>query len=98
MNENESKVERWKACLGDWSEDDPDVLAWPWKDKEPVVADVDGQLKQFHSGLLYPWEMDDEELAETIDELGEPSVMSLSKHWDRFDKEMFEWQYDEVTV
>lgn len=85
-------VDRWEQAMGDWSEEDPDALAWPHKDKQPVVADVEGELRMFHDGLLYPHIMHDGELADLLGDLGEPSVMSLSKFEDRFEKGMFEWE------
>lgn len=84
--------------LGDWDEDDPEVLAWPWKDKEPVVADVDGQLRMYHTSLLFPWPLDEAGLLETLEALGEPSVVRLSTQEHRFDKGMFEDMPDDARM
>lgn len=86
-------VDRWLDELGDWSEDDPDVLLWAGHPKEPVIADVDGELRVFHSGLVYPWPVETDHVREFLDENGEPTVVSLSTQHDRFEKHMFEWDH-----
>lgn len=75
---------------GQWNTPDPDVLAIDHP-KEPVVADVDGDLRLYHGGLVAPISTSLGEVAWHVSEYG-GRVESLSDHADRFDKDLFEWE------
>lgn len=75
---------------GQWDEDDPEVLRLPGE-REPVVADVDGELRTLHNGLIYAAPLEREGIVEYCEEQGEtPTVEDLSEFTHRFDKKHFE--------
>ncbi|MDY6778942.1 MAG: hypothetical protein SV760_00010 [Halobacteria archaeon] len=83
---------------GTWSDDDPTVLAIA-TEKEPVVADVDGDLLTIHDGLVGPIETSRDELRAFLEEAGDVVVRleTLSDHEHRFDPDIFEWRVDRTT-
>lgn len=77
-----------------WSLDDPKVLAAD-TEKNLVVADVDGELKAYHSGLVYPVETDVDALDAFLDSIDgdvDVRVERLSDHEARFTREQFEYE------
>jgi len=82
---------------GTWSLDDPKVVAAD-TEKRLVVADVDGDLKAYHSGLVYPVDTDVDTLegflASIEEEQGDVDVRveRLSDHEARFTREQFEYE------
>lgn len=97
MSDGEERARRsaadWMNRLGDWSEEDPDVLALPGE-KAPVVADVNGDLRVLHSGLVYARRVEHDEIRQHIEEHRadprSPRVASLSEFSHRFDRSGFE--------
>jgi len=73
-----------------WTSSDPLVLAFEDDESNPIVADVDGELRVLSSALVYPREVDHEDVREALDRHGRPAVDHLSDHSDRFDREAFE--------
>lgn len=83
-------VEHYRERIrGEWDEDDPDVLLLGGEG-EPVVADVDGELRTLSSKLLYAYPTAPDDLEAAIDRRGEPDVVPLSSQSHRFDREAFE--------
>jgi len=75
---------------GTWDDDDPLVMAFEDGESNPVVADVDGELRVLSSSIVFPREVDHEDVREALDRHGRPSVDHLSEHSDRFDRGTFE--------
>lgn len=87
----ESIDDRLERIRGTWNDDDPLVLAFQDDDAgDPVVADVDGELRFLSSRLIYPRETGEGELTDAVDRHGLPEVTPLSEHEDRFDAGDFE--------
>ena len=94
----EEAMERLLEPIRDtWATSDPKVLAFEDGETNPVLADVDGELRVLSSNLVYPREVDLEDVREATERHGRPSVEHLSDHEARFDREAFEDDKELVT-
>src|SRR6056297_1714205 len=84
--------ERIELIRDTWSDEDPKVLAFDAPEAgDPVVADVDGELRFLSEQLVLPAATDADEIRAAADEYGRPRVAPLSAFDERFGRAHFEW-------